>query len=135
MEPLYPFPPKSLDYLYLDTTFANPRYTFPSQPAAIAAAVALSRPYEGDRGTLLLFGMYTIGKERLFLAVARALKERVYVTPAQFKVLSLLNLPPADAALLTQDPKFSRIHVVTMKSLTLGNLEKRWRSMGGGAAL
>ena len=129
---------RRLDFLFLDTTYADKRYTFPRQEAVIAAAIALARPFAERPDTQLLFGSYTIGKERLFLSVARALGERVCVSPAHLRILLQCKMRPSDAALLTTDPTLSRIHVVPMRCLTLGRLEKQWRDMrgrgGGGGA-
>ena len=53
----------------LDTTYADPQYAFPSQAAALDAALRAVRSESFNPRTLFLFGTYTIGKERLFLQV------------------------------------------------------------------
>ena len=69
--------------LYLDTTYCNPRYTFPSQQAAIDAAyTAVAAHLAADRGRgdiLILFGSYSLGKERLYMEIARRLGKKVFV--------------------------------------------------------
>ena len=99
-----PDPRIILDYLFLDTTYCNPSYTFPSQASVIdetALFVAkllreahepqqdssaqearlgwgALKPDTGRRGRLLiLFGSYSIGKERLYMAVADRLGLKV----------------------------------------------------------
>jgi DNA cross-link repair 1A protein len=60
--------------LYLDTTYANPRFKFAPQADAIrfcadAAAAELSR--DGER-VLILVATYSMGKERVLVAIHRA---------------------------------------------------------------
>jgi len=88
--------------LYLDTTYARTKYDFPAQADAVAyVASVLRREYSaGGRfaRTLVLFGTYTIGKEKVFLHAAREFGRRVYVTREKRAVLDLLDLAEADAA-------------------------------------
>lgn len=96
-------PVERLDVLYLDTTYCDPNYAFPAQETTILAVVEVARKYVRDMrwcclssqyaldpmrfvcryanrpDVLLLFGCYTIGKERLFMEVAAQLNERVCV--------------------------------------------------------
>lgn len=65
--------------------------------------------------TLFLFGSYTIGKERLFLHVAAALKAKIYVAAAKRAVLGAIKLPPEHAALLTTNHLEANIHVVSTR--------------------
>jgi hypothetical protein len=74
-----------LDDLFLDTTCCDEKYHLPTQDEAIAANVA-NAVDEGEscrkagRRLLMLFGAYTIGKERIYLAVlAETLGVKVYV--------------------------------------------------------
>jgi hypothetical protein len=138
LPPLPPPPPpprRQLDTLFLDTTYGGgPQHAFPPQDAVVGAAVDVARRYAADPGVLLLFGAYTIGKERLFMAVARALGERVYVDATKARTLGLLGWPVDDLAVLTTDPAAARIHVVPMGYLTLGRLAERLRDLRAAAA-
>ena len=60
---------RRLDLLYLDTTYADPQYTFPTQQAAVAEVVLQCRLLQASSRTLILFGAYSIGKERVYLQV------------------------------------------------------------------
>lgn len=70
---------RQLDALYLDTTYCDPMYDFPAQDAAVLAVVQVARQYARRRDVQLVFGCYTIGKERLFMEVASQLDEKVCV--------------------------------------------------------
>jgi DNA cross-link repair 1A protein len=60
--------------LVLDTTYADPAYAFPPQASVIDSVIRAVRAESFNPRTLFLFGSYTIGKERLFLSVAAAMK-------------------------------------------------------------
>lgn len=123
-------PPKGrLDALYLDTTYCEPSHAFPPQEACVAAVRQTALAFASDPGVLLLFGAYTIGKERVFMEVARALNERIYVDATRYRTLSLLEWPLEDRARLTSDPSAARIHVVPMGYLSLGRLHERLRGI------
>jgi DNA cross-link repair 1A protein len=62
---------------------------------------------------LFLFGSYTIGKERLFLHVAQALRSKVYVAAAKRSIMACLDLTPEQAQLLTTNHLEANIHVVS----------------------
>lgn len=123
-------PPKGrLDALYLDTTYCEPSHAFPPQEACVAAVRQTALAFASDPGCLMLFGAYTIGKERVFMEVARALNERIYVDATRYRTLSLLEWPLEDRARLTSDPSAARIHVVPMGYLSLGRLHERLRGI------
>ena len=63
----------SLDTLYLDTTYCDPRWTFPDRDVACEAmAEIVRRELRREPRTLFLVGSYAVGKERAVRAVARA---------------------------------------------------------------
>jgi DNA cross-link repair 1A protein len=62
---------------------------------------------------LILFGAYTIGKERIYLSVAEALGMKVYVDRRRFRILSALGWPEEKLAILTTRPEESIIWVST----------------------
>uniref|UniRef100_A0AAV1VEJ0 Metallo-beta-lactamase domain-containing protein n=1 Tax=Peronospora matthiolae TaxID=2874970 RepID=A0AAV1VEJ0_9STRA len=65
-----------LDGVYLDTTYCDPKYTFPTQQAAIKHALELMDDHWKQEKVLYLFGSYTIGKERLFMEIARKYRKK-----------------------------------------------------------
>ena len=108
---------RRLRTVHLDTTYCDAQYTFPPQRLAIDAAVeavrkemvggvaarprkrgaskGLGRPIvkkpapggDGSAGALFLFGAYSLGKERLFLEVARTLGVKLCVSKTKMKML------------------------------------------------
>ncbi|CAM9902521.1 unnamed protein product [Ectocarpus sp. 13 AM-2016] len=66
-----------LDSLYLDTTYCGPRHTFPDQSEVLEQATQLVRmELQRDPNTLFLVGTYSIGKEKVLEAVAKATGSR-----------------------------------------------------------
>jgi len=118
-----------LDELFLDTTYCQPQYTLPIQDEAIAATVAAVRQEFRHNATgtlvsqriLFLFGAYTIGKERIFLAVARALSKKVYVDTRRYRILQAC-LDPQDFNLLTKKKEETNIWVAPMGHVGLKRL-------------
>jgi hypothetical protein len=122
---------RRLEALFLDTTYANPAYAFPPQEACIEAVVQMALQHARDPGVLLLFGSYSVGKERLFMAVAKALDEPVYVDKAKLRSLACLDWSLREMSRLTSDPTAARIHVVPMNRLSLPRLRDQLGKLRG----
>lgn len=81
--------------------------------------------------TLVLFGAYSIGKERVYLHVARSLGIHLYVDAAKRRMLDCLGLAPEDLACLTADAASTRWRVTPMAALRLDRLRALLRQSGG----
>ncbi|XP_073129443.1 uncharacterized protein [Henckelia pumila] len=103
--------------LILDTTYCDPQYDFPKQEAVIQFVIDSIQAEAFNPKTLFLIGSYTIGKERLFIEVARVLRKKIYVTSAKLRILECLDLPQEDMQWLTLNEQESHIHVVPMWSI------------------
>ncbi|KAG6538393.1 hypothetical protein ZIOFF_003511 [Zingiber officinale] len=103
--------------LILDTTYCNPQYDFPKQEAVIQFVIEAIQAEAFNPKTLFLIGSYTIGKERLYLEVARILKKKVYIGAAKLRLLRHLELPEEDMKWLTANEMESHVHVVPMWTL------------------
>ena len=68
--------------------------------------------------TVIISGTYTIGKERVFLALAEALGSKICVTKEKERILSCLQWS-ALQSLLTTSPLTARVHVLPMKKLNV----------------
>ncbi|KAG0016167.1 DNA break repair nuclease [Podila clonocystis] len=164
LDPILCQPPNvPIDILYLDTTYSNPRYTFPSQKLVISetvrainkelglandtaaappkpapmkkaksgnvqklvtmstkpakmskAAADWSRKMEANK-VVICVGTYLIGKERVWMAVAKALRCKVFVQPAKLQILSCLE-DQEIMDILTSDPREAQVHLMHMGS-------------------
>ncbi|KAF8695396.1 hypothetical protein HU200_037629 [Digitaria exilis] len=103
--------------LILDTTYCNPRYDFPSQEVVIQFVIEAIQAEAFNPKTLFLIGSYTIGKERLFMEVARLLQKKIYVGAAKLQILKHLELPQEIMHWFTANESESHIHVVPMWTL------------------
>ncbi|KAL5206864.1 hypothetical protein ABZP36_035073 [Zizania latifolia] len=106
-----------INTLILDTTYCNPRYDFPSQETVIQFVIEAIQAEAFNPKTLILIGSYTIGKERLFMEVARLLQKKIYVGAAKLQILKRLDLPQEIMHWFTANEAESHIHVVPMWTL------------------
>ncbi|KAI0244478.1 DNA cross-link repair protein PSO2/SNM1 [Massospora cicadina] len=133
---------KPLDYVYLDTTYCNPNYAFPSQAKVLEAATRLAvdfvnaspattrfsstlhrwgfgclvkkNPNRYDK--VVVCGTYSIGKERIFVSIAKALNSKIFVTGSKRR--TLLAFQDAELTrLLTDDPLQAAVHVQPMGTI------------------
>ncbi|KAL4892511.1 DNA repair metallo-beta-lactamase-domain-containing protein [Aspergillus ambiguus] len=139
--------PQRIDVCYLDTTYLNPKYGFPTQAAVIQACADLSVRLDqgseeggmswlagglngmmgkflssgksneaGSRSTgrlLVVIGTYSIGKERICLGIARALKSKIYAPPAKQRICACLEDEEL-SSLLTDNPREAQVHMQTL---------------------
>ncbi|CAL5219219.1 g1011 [Coccomyxa viridis] len=98
----------------LDTTYCSPQHLLPPQLQVVQFLLEAVRTEAFNPATLFLCGSYTIGKERLFLEVARILKRKVYVSVAKRKIVEALNLPAEYKALLTTYDRAALLHAVPL---------------------
>ncbi|XP_022139623.1 DNA cross-link repair 1A protein-like isoform X2 [Momordica charantia] len=103
--------------LILDTTYCDPQYDFPKQETVIQFVIDAIQAEAFNPKTLFLIGCYTIGKERLFLEVARVLRKKVYVTAAKLRILKCLGFSEEDMQWFTVNEWESHIHVVPLWTL------------------
>ena len=125
--------------IYLDTTYCNPKYDFPPQIKSIESSLkALERNGAGSkvvrRDTLFLFGSYSIGKEKIFMACAEKFNVKVYVSAAKFSLIKCFNWPREKMRAITRDVGETSFHVVPMGVLSfkriggyLSSLKRKYR--------
>eukprot|EP00158_Paraphelidium_tribonemae_P004254 Partr_v1_DN26664_c1_g1_i2_m69181 putative DNA crosslink repair len=131
----------SIDILYLDTTYCKPQYRFPAQESMTASVANLcirvrnfdlspvnrletwaktnsptKQPPRKSARVLYLVGTYLIGKERVFMEIARQLQCKVYADKRKKKILSCQVNEFVDSC-LTEDPRQAEVHVIRMIDL------------------
>ncbi|GAX80857.1 hypothetical protein CEUSTIGMA_g8292.t1 [Chlamydomonas eustigma] len=105
--------------LILDTTYCNPLYTFPPQKEVLQFTLDAVQSENFNPRVLYLFGTYTIGKERLFMEVARTLGKQVYVSKEKLQILKCCNLTPEYANMLTTNHLDTNIHAVPLFKINI----------------
>ena len=69
------------------------------------------------RGRLLVvIGTYSIGKERICLGIAKALRSKIYAPPAKMRICSCLEDEELNS-LLTSDPLEAQVHMQTLMEI------------------
>lgn len=130
-----------INQVYLDTTYLIPGFHFPTQKSVldVTAQFAFDLVKKGIRNyfndsqqsifkfvrrkeslfkCLFLVGTYTIGKEKLAIAIAQALKTKIYIPKksSRFKIISnYTSYFPKD--LITHDLQESCVHLVPLSTL------------------
>ncbi|KAK7394186.1 hypothetical protein VNO78_14707 [Psophocarpus tetragonolobus] len=103
------------DALFLDTTYCNPKFVFPSQHDSIDYIASVVESLERDsphsnHKVLFLVATYVLGKEKILLELARRFKRKIHVDARKMEVLQVLGF--GDTGPFTQDLLETNIHVV-----------------------
>ncbi|XP_074519994.1 DNA cross-link repair 1A protein [Halichoeres trimaculatus] len=109
--------------LYLDTTYCSPEYTFPRQQEVIsfAASTAFELVTLNPR-TLVVCGSYSVGKEKVFLALAEVLGSKVCLSRDKYNTMCCLESEQVKQ-LITTDWKAAQVHVLPMMQLNFKKLQ------------
>ncbi|CDF39029.1 unnamed protein product, partial [Chondrus crispus] len=115
-----------LDYLHLDTTYCNPQYVFPYQANVLQQVVHAAK--EENRRTkgqcLFFFGTYSIGKEKVFFAVAEALNLKIYAGKRKRGILEQCAFGAKLTGRLVNSAGEARVQVVSMRALSADGLRE-----------
>lgn len=158
---------QKIDICYLDTTYLNPRYSFPPQGDVIKACGDLCASISPDpdskddiwetstkpAGTsdvskyfhskkeeevdskseskgsarkkrlLVICGTYSIGKERICVAIAKALGSKIFASPSKIKICKQLGDPEL-ASLLTTNPIEAQVHMQMLMEIRAETLQE-----------
>ncbi|KPM35482.1 hypothetical protein AK830_g11076 [Neonectria ditissima] len=156
---------QKIDICYLDTTYLNPRYSFPPQDDVIKACADLigsmsadpnckddvwdksanssgtptvSKFFQSDKVSdsseaetktgpkqrlLVICGTYSIGKERICIAIAKALKSKIFASPGKIKICKQLDDPEL-TALLTSNPREAQVHMQMLMEIRAETLQE-----------
>lgn len=109
--------------LYLDTTYCSPEYTFPSQQEVIQFAVNIAfETVTLNPRTLVVCGTYSIGKEKVFLAIAEVLGSKASMSRDKYKTLQCLESAAVNS-LISVDWKGTLLHVLPMMQINYKGLQ------------
>lgn len=117
--------------LYLDTTYCSPEYSFPSQQEVIQFAI--NTAFEAvtlNPHTLVVCGTYSIGKEKVFLAIADVLGSKVGMSKEKYNTLRCLNIPEINS-FITTDMCNSLVHLLPMMQINFKGLQNHLKKFGG----
>lgn len=157
---------QKIDICYLDTTYLNPRYSFPPQDDVITACAelcgsmspdpdckddvsqrsskaigtpAVSKYFHNAKSNepeiktetkkkpqqrlLVVCGTYSIGKERICIAIAKALGSKIFASASKIKICKQLEDPEL-AALLTSDPLEAQVHMQMIMEIRAETLQE-----------
>ncbi|CAH8372533.1 unnamed protein product [Eruca vesicaria subsp. sativa] len=105
-----------VDILYLDNTYCNPIYTFPSRQVAanLVADIILSHPSHD-----IVIGVDTLGKEDLLVHLSRILNIKIWVWPERLRTMHLLGFQD----IFTTDTSLTRVRAVPRYSFSIQTLE------------
>ncbi|KAH8832957.1 DRMBL-domain-containing protein [Flagelloscypha sp. PMI_526] len=143
---------KRIDHVYLDTTYLDPKYTFPPQPLVIDACADLAQKINAGckapstpaassiaswagqaqpatpkpdltkhERVLFVVGTYSIGKERIVKAVAKAVDSKVYCDARKADILRCQ--PDSELHdLLTIEPLAAQVHILPLGMISSDKL-------------
>jgi putative mRNA 3-end processing factor len=94
-------PLAGLDILYVDATYDQPHYRFPTQEEAVGQVLHLIRHTDARNINL---AVYTIGKDRILQAIHDEFGQPFYVTPAKHAVCKVMGI----GMLVTRDKAATR---------------------------
>ncbi|KAI3728803.1 hypothetical protein L6452_17446 [Arctium lappa] len=105
-----------VDTLYIDNTYCNPSYSFPSREVAAQQVVNIINSYpEHD----IIIGIDSLGKEDLLLYISKMLKVKIWVWPERLQTMHLLGLHGN----FTTKTTLTRVRAVPRYSFTVETLE------------
>lgn len=106
----------NVDVLYLDNTYCNPAYCFPSREVAAQQVIEIiaSHP-EHD----IIIGIDSLGKEDLLLQISHCLKTKIWVWPERLQIMHILGYPDV----FTTRTSLTRVRAVPRYSFRTDTLE------------
>ena len=126
MEEYFQFWNIDIDLLYLDTTYLASKYDFKNQEESISTAIQIVADHllkKIGHKTLIVFGAYVIGKEKIWTKVAKRFNFKVFTSGNRLKALRAID-DPEILSLLVEDPLDADIHIVTLGQVQLKYLRE-----------
>lgn len=103
------------DAIFLDTTYCNPKYVFPSQGESIDYVVSMIDKYRAEnegglKSVLFLVATYVIGKEKILLEISRRCNRKIHVDDRKLGILHTLGF--GEDAVFTNKECETDVHVI-----------------------
>ena len=122
---------RTIDHIYLDTTYCDEQFDFPPQSQVLQYVRQLVRENVVRYPKLLVVcGAYTIGKEKVFVAAAEELDCLIWAPAAKRRILECLE-DPGLVSRFTKDPSKARLHVLNLNEITPGKLRMNLEQFKG----
>ncbi|OAD01134.1 hypothetical protein MUCCIDRAFT_118761, partial [Mucor lusitanicus CBS 277.49] len=117
-----------LDIVYLDTTYLDPKYSFPSQDSSDHSTQHTDDSSDKNHRLLVVVGTYSLGKENIFIEIAKTLGSKIFVTDQKRAILETFHDQEL-SALLTDQCKEAQVHVIPLGHIQAENLEAYFHSL------
>ncbi|GLT87007.1 hypothetical protein SLE2022_051120 [Rubroshorea leprosula] len=105
-----------VDILYLDNTYCNPSFAFPSREVAAKQVVDIIASHPDHD---IIIGIDSLGKEDLLLHIAQALDTKIWVWPERLQTMHLLGFYD----IFTTQTSLTRVRAVPRYSFSIETLE------------
>ncbi|XP_057527997.1 uncharacterized protein LOC130806810 [Amaranthus tricolor] len=105
-----------LDVLYLDNTYCNPAFCFPTRQVAAQQVIEIIASHPDHD---IIIGIDSLGKEDMLLEVSRCLNIKIWVWPERLQTMHLLGYPD----IFTTKTFLTRVRAVPRYSFSIATLE------------
>ncbi|KAF0972931.1 hypothetical protein FDP41_008783 [Naegleria fowleri] len=113
------FKDKKIDHLYLDDTFLDPVYDFPTRQEAGQEIIQIIKSLPED--TRILLAVDHLGKEELLIALAQTFKTLIVVPEERLELLECMS-DVIPIQLFTHNPEQGRILVKSKKEVSFNSI-------------
>ncbi|RWS08530.1 hypothetical protein B4U79_08004 [Dinothrombium tinctorium] len=114
---------RPINEIYLDTTYCDPSYSFPTQEETISFIVSICEDFiKKEPKTLIVCGTYSVGKEKVFTAISRLLNLNVWVSPYKRQILNCYQDKELNTLLVNSEQN-AQIHVLSMDKINFKSLK------------
>ncbi|XP_017044250.1 DNA cross-link repair protein SNM1 [Drosophila ficusphila] len=114
----------NIDLLYLDTTYLNKNYDFCHQTESVDRTLELVNAFierNPAKRILIVCGSYVIGKEKIWLALAKEFNLKVWTEKNRSIAIKCLDWTDLETV-LTDDPRAANLHVISMGKISYPSL-------------
>ncbi|XP_058102717.1 DNA cross-link repair protein SNM1 [Magnolia sinica] len=119
-----------VNVLYLDTTYCNPKYRFPSKEDVVGFVARITKSTLAKQPkTLVVVGAYSIGKEHVYIAISKALGVNIYTDASRRRILQSFGWPELSGKICSLGQS-TPLHVLPISSLRPESLQQYLKKYG-----